>query len=135
MFSALTLPVRVGSNSRLANLPKPVKALLLITQTMPTLEHIYLQAPPCQQPSNPVLGGSLILLITSCFDVKNLLEIKQPWFRFFEFFLETQDSHCFFFTGRIFATWRPKKRRADESNNGIFETFKNKFAVSLTIEI
>jgi hypothetical protein len=40
--------------------PEPVKALLLITQTMRNLEHIYLKA-PCQA-SNPVLGGSLIFI-------------------------------------------------------------------------
>jgi hypothetical protein len=129
LFSALTLTLRVGSNSRLANLPKPVKAYYLSHKTMPDLEHIYLKA--LCQPSNPVLGGSLILLITSSSEVLNFLEIKQPLVPVFWIFLETQHSECLFLGGgRIFATWRPKKKRAGESNKGILETFKNKFAIS-----
>jgi hypothetical protein len=87
--------------------PEPVKALLLITQTMPNLEHIYLKA-PCQA-SNPVLGGSLILLITSSSEGFNFFwKSSNLWFRLFEFF------------------W------AGESNKGILETFKKQIRHILT---
>jgi hypothetical protein len=121
----------VGSNSRLANLPKPVKALLLITQTMPTLEHISLQAPPCQQPSNPVLGGSLSLLITS-----SVLRLKICWKSsnfgsgYLIFFLKTQDSHCFFFLSEFSQPGNQKKKGLTNPTTGFLRLFKNKFAVS-----
>jgi hypothetical protein len=111
-----------------------VKALLLITQTMPSLEHIYLKA-PCQ-PSNPVLGGSLILLMTSCSEVLSFLEIKQPLVPVFFFFGNSVYTwfffFFFFFWGEFSQPGDPKKRKkgAGESNNGILETFKNKFAIS-----
>jgi hypothetical protein len=85
---------------------------------MPNLEHIYLKAPPCQ-PSNPVLGGSLILLITSRVLRFNFFFGNQTTSGsgFLKFFLETQDSQVFFFFfGANFCNQATKKKEGGLAN-------------------